>query len=126
MKQLAPRALPALSQLLPDLGNPSPAELARYLGVSVRTAYGWKALDRAPRAVLLALFWESSYGLSTLDCELHNTAMVWKNLSESQGLEMANLRARIARLERIGDFGCANDPHEKGPHAAALFVSGAS
>jgi hypothetical protein len=39
MKYLAPRALPALSQLLPDLGNPSPREIARYLDVTERTVY---------------------------------------------------------------------------------------
>ncbi|WCM95711.1 helix-turn-helix domain-containing protein [Acidovorax sp. GBBC 1281] len=125
MKQIAPRALPALSQLLPVLGDPTPAEVAAYLDVSERTVYHWRAQDRAPRAALLALFWESSYGLSALDAELFNTAMVFKRLSESQGLEMANLQARITRLERIGDFGCANDTQRKGPHSAAPWVSGA-
>lgn len=110
MKQLAPRALPALSQLLPVLGNPTAAELARYLDVSERTVYGWKAQDAAPRTALLALYWESSYGLSALDAELFNSAMVYKRLSEAQGHEIAMLRTRIARLECIGQFGSANSP----------------
>ena len=111
MKYLAPRTIPALSQILPDLGNPSPREIARYLDVSERTVYGWKAADLAPRAALLALFWESSYGRSALDCELHNAAMVYKQLSESLNHEAQTLRLRIARLEKMGDFGSANAPH---------------
>lgn len=111
MKYLAPRSIPALSQVLPDLGNPSPREIARYLDVSERTVYGWKAADLAPRAVLLALFWESSYGRSALDCELHNAAQVYRSLSESLNHEAQTLRLRIARLEKMGDFGSANAPH---------------
>lgn len=111
MKYLAPRAVPALSQLLPDLGNPSPREIARFLDVTERTVFSWKAQDRAPRAALLALFWESSYGLSALDAELHNTAMVHKNHADALARHVVNLECRIARLEKIGDFGCANVPY---------------
>ena len=110
MKYLAPRSIPALSQVLPDLGHPSAREIANYLGVTERTVYGWKATDAPPRAVLLALFWESSYGRSALDAELHNSAQVYRNLSESLNLEAQNLRTRIARLERLGTFDCANAP----------------
>lgn len=124
MKPIAPRALPALSQLLPALGNPSTTVLAAYLGVSERTIYAWKARDEAPRAALLALFWESSYGLSALDAELFNTVTAWKKLSEMQGCEIATLHARIARLEKIGRFGSANAPYLN-PGNSPLF-SGAS
>jgi len=110
MKYLAPRATPALSQLLPDLGNPSPREIARYLGVTERTVYAWKAAGCAPRAASLALFWESSYGRSALDCELHNSAMVHKRHADSLARHVVNLEARIARLEKIGRFDSANAP----------------
>lgn len=110
MKYLAPRALPALSQLLPDLGNPSPREIARYLDVTERTVYAWKATDRAPRAAMLALFWESSYGLSALDAELFNTVQVHKGHAESLARRVVNLESRIARLEKIGRFDSANAP----------------
>lgn len=111
MKYLAPRALPALSQLLPALGHPSPREIARYLDVTERTVFAWKAADRAPKAALLALFWESDYGLSALDAELHNTAMVHKNHAQSLLRELGILQVRIARLEKMGSFGSANAPH---------------
>ncbi|WP_426303905.1 helix-turn-helix domain-containing protein [Acidovorax facilis] len=110
MKYLSPRSIPALSQLLPDLGDPSPREIARYLGVSERTVYHWKATDEAPRAALLALFWESSFGRSALDCELHNTAQVYRSLSESLNHEAQKLRTRIAWLEKNGRFDCSNQP----------------
>lgn len=119
MKYLAPRSIPALSQVLPDLGNPSPREIAAYLGVTERTVYGWKATDAPPRAALLALFWESSYGLSAINAELHNAAQVYKSLSDSLNLEAQNLRMRIARLERLGTFDSANAPY-LAPVAAML------
>jgi len=107
---LAPRHLPTLGQLLPDLGNPSPREIARYLDVTERTVYAWRAAGAAPKAATLALFWESSYGLSALDAQLFNTAQVHRCLSESLGNEVKNLQSRIARLEKTGHFGCANAP----------------
>lgn len=114
MHTRAPRTLPTWGQLTADLCSPGASELAAHLGVSVRTVYGWKAADRAPRAVLLALFWESSYGLSTLDCELFNRFLVWKNLSESLGHENEKLRRAVAQLEATGDFGAANAPRWSG------------
>lgn len=107
---LAPKNLPTWPQLMADLHHPSARELARFLDVSERTVYGWKARAHAPRPVLMALFWESSYGRSLADCDLFNTVSVWKNLSESLRLENENLRRRIARLEQIGEFGTANAP----------------
>lgn len=111
MKYLAPRTPPALSQLLPDLGNPSPREIARFLNVTERTVFAWKAQDKAPKAALLALFWESSYGLSAINAELHNAALVHKQYADALSRESDNLRARIARLEKIGRFDSANAPY---------------
>lgn len=111
MKYLAPRATPALSQLLPDLGNPSPREIARFLDVTERTVFRWHAADKAPRAAMLALFWESSYGLSALNAELHNAALVHKSHADSLARHVVNLERRIARLEKIGDFGSSNVPY---------------
>lgn len=111
MKYLAPHALPALSQLLPILGDPSPREISRYLDVSERTIFAWKAADRAPKSAILALFWESSYGRATIDAELHNAATAYKLLSDSLSRQNTTLAARIARLEKIGSFDSANAPY---------------
>lgn len=110
MKYLAPRSIPAFSQIVPALGGPSPREISRYLEVTERTVYRWQASDDAPRAALLALFWESSYGLSAIDCELHNAAQVHKNHAQSLVKELVNLRRRIAFLEKNGRFDCSNQP----------------
>ncbi|WP_157982602.1 hypothetical protein [Simplicispira lacusdiani] len=45
-----------------ELGGPKAVH--RYLGVTERTVYHWLATGRAPRAAVLALFWESKYGRS--------------------------------------------------------------
>ena len=110
MLKLAPRSLPSFNQLLPHIGSPNARILARYLRVSERTIYHWKKTDKAPRAVCLALFWESSYGQQTIDCELFNAMQTHKMLSESLGRKVRNLEARIRYLEKNGLFGSANEP----------------
>jgi hypothetical protein len=42
----APASLPIWQLILDDLGNPPAYRIARTLGVSLRTAYHWKATDR--------------------------------------------------------------------------------
>jgi len=110
MKILLPRQLPDLQQLLDDLGRPSPRELARYFQVTQRTVRRWIATQNPPRAVIISLFWSSSYGLSALDAELYNSFTVYKLLSESLRRENATLALRVARLEKIGRFDSANAP----------------
>jgi hypothetical protein len=53
---------PPLSYLLDDLFTCDLRQVARYLGVTVATLKRWKATDDAPRAALLALFYESRWG----------------------------------------------------------------
>lgn len=110
MLHFAPKSLPSFNQILPHLGNPHPRILAHYLRVSERTIYHWKKTDKAPRAVCLALFWESSYGQQTIDCELFNAMQTHKLLSESLGRKVRNLEARIHYLEKNGTFDSANAP----------------
>lgn len=106
----APKNLPTWDQVTQDLNSPSVPELMRLLDLSERTVRLYSAQHVAPRPVLLSLFWESSYGKSTIDAELFNAAQVHR--SHSQALEKENLllRVRVARLEQLGDFGCANAP----------------
>jgi hypothetical protein len=106
----APKSLPTWAQLMEDLGRPTPAELSKHLGLSIRSIYGYNRSGEAPRSVLLALFWESSWGRSTAECDLFNEVRTLKSLSDSLGRENNNLRARVARLEEIGGYGSANAP----------------
>lgn len=108
---IAPTAahVPPFSFLLDDLPA-TPAQVARHLGVSARTLGRWMAADQAPRAVMLALFFESRWGRSALDAKAVNDARLYAGLAGALELENATLRARIARLERLGGFGSANAP----------------
>lgn len=84
--------------------------VGNHLGVAARTVDRWKATGDAPRAALLALFWETRWGLSALDCALVNGEQVQRSLAGSLERENAMLRARIHRLEGLGTFGSANAP----------------
>lgn len=110
MHPMLPRGLPTLEMMLADLGHPSAAEVAKWLGVSERTVYGWKRSTQAPRTALLALFWLTRWGFSALDTHRENQVQVLQSLTVSLNNENAGLRTRIARLEETGDFGTANDP----------------
>lgn len=105
----APQHTPPLDELAQHLGADTPA-IARHLGVAERTVYHWHATGKAPRAALLALFWETAWGQSILDAEAVNAARVARGYAEALERENATLRARIARLEAIADYGSANAP----------------
>lgn len=102
-----------------DLGRPSAAELSKFLGLTERTIYGYSRSGNAPRPVLLALFWESTYGRSHLDCEAFNARKTLQALGDSLARENAGLRARITRLEATADYGSANGPSWQ-PFKAAI------
>lgn len=105
-----PRHVPALSVLLQDLGDPAPAAWAASLGISERTAWRWLRADEAPRCALLALYWVTRWGASQVDCEAYNRAqLALAQLQACRG-EIDALRARLALLESIGEFGTANAP----------------
>jgi len=87
MPFLSPSAarVPPLSFFLADQIDP-PQRIARHLGVSLRTLQRYAASGNAPRAVYLALWFESNWGLSTLHAQAVNEAQ--------------HARARVASLER--------------------------
>jgi hypothetical protein len=115
MKKLfskAPDTLPPLSIILNDLiGSKSPESIAAHLDVSASTVRRWLSAGDAPRAVALALFWETRWGLSIIDCEAVNQARMQEGMNATLKRENATLRTRIARLEALGNgFGAANEP----------------
>jgi hypothetical protein len=107
---LAPKTLPSFAAISEDLRNIKPQALAKHLDVSERSIFNWKAQNNAPRAVQLALFWETCWGHSTLNCDLDNTVSRFKQLANALQNDNNTLRARIAYLERVSDFGAANQP----------------
>ena len=107
----APNQLPPLGLILGDLIGPkTPEAIGKHLGVSASTVRRWLSKEEAPRMALLALFWETRWGQSIVDCEAVNQARMQEGLNRALKNENASLRARIARLEALGGgFGAAND-----------------
>lgn len=102
----APRQIPAVDTMLDDLSyfRPGvPAKLARHLGVAESTLKTYARQADAPRSVQLALFWETQWGLSTLDVQLFNDARMARQ--EAQGLKdhQARLAGIIWRMEMQWD-----------------------
>ena len=96
----APRALPPFSVLLSDVPG-GVREVAKYLGVTERAVWRWKAADAAPRAAMLALFWESRWGRSQFSADTYNEAKVHRELAQSLARENAQLHNLIAALEQV-------------------------
>jgi hypothetical protein len=101
---------PPLSYLLDDIFERDLNKVAAFLGVTPQTLKRWQATDTAPRAALLALFYESRWGYSLMYTTAHNGEMRYRQLAQSLERTNAALRLRIERLEALGDFGAANAP----------------
>lgn len=104
-----PPYVPPLAELVEQLGRPSAVDLARALGVTPRTVFRWYA-DDAPRVARLAVFWITPAGWSAHTSEAARQLADWRALADARARECDTLRARIARLESLGDFGTANAP----------------
>lgn len=107
----APGPLPYWPTLMDDLCNPSPEQVAKVLGLSVRTVRRYNASGHAPRVVCLAVFWLTSWGRNTVHTQAHNDAVLAVSYVKSLCEQIESLRLDIRHLERIGHFGAANDPH---------------
>lgn len=90
-----PRQLPSLPTIVQALDKRHPLDLARYLGVSERTVYGWLASDQCPRPAHLALFWVSPWGENIIHTEAHNSAR-W------HAAHAAALARELAAVKRSG------------------------
>lgn len=103
--------LPPFSILFHDI----PANLrqiSRHLGLSPGTVRRYLRDDQAPRAVMLALFWESRWGRSAANCEAANFGQVHQAHAKSLQVQNQVLRDQIAQLElELGlQGGAANGP----------------
>lgn len=110
MQTFAPRQLPPLSALREQLGNPPVSELAAHLGVAVRTVWAWLASDCAPRAALLALFYETHWGAERINCHAINEAAAYRSLVDCLQLEVKETRAELGRVLALAETGAANSP----------------
>lgn len=105
-----PRNIPPLAEILADIGNPSPRELARALGYSERSTREWLRRNAAPRPVLIALFWLTRWGVSSIDADAHNLIQMHAGMAKAQSRRAEELAGAVAMLEQMGTFGAANSP----------------
>lgn len=105
-----PKGIPSFSVLLKNLGEPDAETLAASLRVCPSTARRWLKNEEAPFPVLLALFWLTRWGVSVIDADAFNDAIQAIRIARLRESEAAALRARLQQVERIADFGSANDP----------------
>jgi predicted DNA-binding transcriptional regulator AlpA len=105
-----PKRLPTLAEMIIDIGNPHPRAIAKALHVTERTVWRWIAAEEAPHSVMLAIFWTTRWGRSEVDTSAQNDAMRFASLARCLQDELDAIRARLARVAQIGDFGSSNDP----------------
>lgn len=102
--------------LLDSQRTRDPKKIAAFLGISTKTLQRYIADDQAPRAIMLALFYESNWGQSLVNSTAQNGEMFHRQKSQGLERENATLRARIARLEALAaaspaaGFGSSNEP----------------
>lgn len=102
--------LPDLSTMLSDL-PPAPA-VAAHLGISRRTLHRYALANQAPRAVMLALFWETRWGISAADCAAFNAAQLATGHAAVLRRQVDRLRGVVNKLEneRTGRIIAVNSP----------------
>ena len=71
---LKTREIPALALLLEQQPCHDRAEIARNLGISTRTLSRYETEQHAPRAIMLALYYESSHGRANSHTAIFNEA----------------------------------------------------
>ena len=93
-----PRHLPQLLTMLDDIPA-NDKEIAKHLGLSLTTFKKYRRNEQAPRPVMLALFWLTSWGMGTIDAELVNRERFARQALEFSRLEVLALRDQVRLLE---------------------------
>lgn len=94
-----PASLPHVETMLNSLGNDR--TVAKFLGVTEATVKKYRRQGQAPRAVMLALFWETPWGAAAADCVAINDAR--QAYAKARILERENsvLKAQVETLEGL-------------------------
>lgn len=103
--------MPHIETMLNSLGND--ALVAEFLGVSLKTLQKYRKAGQAPRAVMLALFWETPWGVSVADCQAVNDARMAYTKARILERENEVLRGQVLKLEKeleSAAYGAANAP----------------
>ena len=90
--------LPSLEFMLADIPHPLD-QVAKHIGVSAATLRRYKREGSAPRAVMLALYWETRWGRSMADSEASNWATMQTVLVKSLRRELERMAWAVSVLE---------------------------
>jgi len=104
--------LPDFSTIVGDLPQ-SPRQIARHLGITERTLRKYIRRNDAPRAVLVALFWETRWGRSAANAEAAHYGALQAQYAAALKRQNAELRRQIDVLQsQVGQVpgGAANSP----------------
>ena len=93
-----PRHLPQLLTMLDDIPA-NDKEIAKHLGLSLTTFKKYRRNEQAPRPVMLALFWLTSWGMGAIDAELVNRERFARQALKFSRLEVLELREQVRLLE---------------------------
>ena len=74
-------------------------QISRHLGLSEATVLKYLKTENAPRSVMLAMFWESRWGMSWSHADAYNFGQVHYALSQSLQATNKRLLQYIAMLE---------------------------
>lgn len=91
-----------------ELGGPK--RVCKMLDVTERSVWRWLAEGTAPKAAVLALYWESQYGRSLIAADHHNEISLLHGrirLLEDQFARAAQVIAGLKLLH----YGTANEPY---------------
>lgn len=116
----APRSaqLPHLLSILDNIGQPH-QKLASFLDLSPSTIQRYERAGQAPRPVMLALYWETTWGRSAAHCEADHAARLHYMRAMGLELRISELEATIDRLQAQLDKhtgGAANGPWFSNAH----------
>lgn len=95
-----PRQLPPFDWMVDDLPGTS-RNLARHLDLTTSTIERYRRTLVVPRAVQIAVFWETKWGRSTANAEAANYGALHYALSRARKDEIDRLRAKIEALESM-------------------------
>lgn len=112
MKTYAPRDLCGsnLRDLITDLGEPTPHDLARFLQVTERSIFRWLAEDSAPFAVLAALWHETPHGRHVTALDVGNDRAIQSAGWQAEKAAHLATHAGLLRVLGVSDTGSANSP----------------
>ena len=119
--------IPGFSSLLEGLATRDHKAIAKHLDVTEKTLQRYIREDRAPKPVMLALYFETHHAVRDLHTDAFNDARREANSRAMADSTIRDLRARIAYLEGLAAFGSANDPTmrpESRPYAAQPLYEG--